>query len=238
MNSQLTSEDLKSIRASARNVIRSQHFKLLKWNVLTLLSTFIILYNGRSLILAYLLNLGSAFVWLRVIQSSDPVEFSKSLRISDSTTGINTLLNVIRHFFLTLYRFVITILWFLLLIVPGIYKSIMYSFVNHVYYDHVDTPKHKTFKECLKMSETLMKSNIKQYLILIVPTLLTTSIIFAILLITTRFLLYRVNVESQPIYLIFPLLSGIMLWIYLFISTVYINALNSMFYDKASKLKG
>lgn len=63
-------------------------------------------------------------------------------------------------------KLIMTLLWGLLLIVPGIIKWISYSQALFIYKEHLNRHEHVSAMECLRESESMMKGHKWQYVLL------------------------------------------------------------------------
>lgn len=109
---------------------------------------------GFNLFISILFSIMLVVVALDVFNNnSQAMSFMESMKRVGKDKGINSM--IVLGFYMTL----LLIFWFLLLIIPGIYKSYEYSQAYFILNESNKLGKPKSYNQCLKESKVMMKGN-------------------------------------------------------------------------------
>lgn len=156
-------KDIINLHRQIYHVIKSGKFKTLNWSYIVVIACVMNTYQSQVSLIYPVLFTGISFAWLNLFKSDNMLEIEKTYTSDAALTDFNTMLTWFRFLFLYILKLIYIMLWSLLLIIPGIYKSIQYSMSEFIYRDNYEA---LTFRETLEQSSKLMKSHTWEYILM------------------------------------------------------------------------
>lgn len=232
MNSHQSSYELKRSRQLFFEIVKRHKFKVLTWHASLFMSIIISFFTKASQAISHVLQLGSAFMWLDIARSNDPLTYSDTLSSRDSFSNIDNLLNSLKFIGLLFVRIFFVILWSLLFIFPGMYKAFVYSLSDYVYRDSLNRGENIKFRDALKRSSDLVRKNATSYFKLLLTFIIPSSVSYVFL-----YLAYvlSLNIINDLTLIIPTLLLLIIASICNLLTLIYIQSQLAFFYALITK---